>query len=303
MTLSVYRLNCSSYHAPGFKQLEKSTLESLPGIKVQNTQSDQTNVLITNTHSKLNNLPKSLKLILHPNSGHDNFSPEFVRELSDKNIPIILGNPIRAQAVTHYTLSCIFGRYTSNPFTPTWDPQRQFNRSSLWEKKVLLIGYGHVGKLIYKSLNPLVKDIQIVDPYLGYPALDHFLPLSDFSIVILAASLNRENIGIINKTVLETLPNDFTLINPARGKLVNQNDLFSVLKNKKAAFAYLDVFEKEPFKFSPLKNLRTSSHIAGVFKNLDHSMIKFELEVLSDYLSSRFEDLYLSKRLKEDYLI
>ena len=104
---------------------------------------------------------------------------------------------------------------------------------------------------------------------------------------------------------MQQLNEDFLFINAARGALVKTEDLLSMLSTRPDAFAVLDVFENEPANFHDLlmksKNLKLSSHIAGVYKNIDYFTAEFEAKVISNFLrleSSEFEKFYKIMNLK-----
>ena len=314
MSFKVYRMDVSPYQASTFKHLEKKELESLNNIQYIDSIFENPNILITNSNSKIESIPgkvfSQLKLIIHPNSGYDNYSSEFVRECP---CPIVVGNPIRQHAVANYIHSCLFHRFSQVPFSGNWDLKRTWKRKLLINQNVLLIGLGHIGKIIEKSLSPLVNKIHVVDPYQGKLKYLNKAPLSDCNIVIVCAGLNPTSKNIIQKEILKSLPKHVTIINGARGKLIQQEDLFEFLKDQPQSAAYLDVFQTEPFNEKiPLKNLFRSSHIAGVFTGLDQSILDFEKKVLQHFIQyedaphtflALYKDLILKYRINENFLI
>jgi D-3-phosphoglycerate dehydrogenase len=65
------------------------------------------------------------------------------------------------------------------------------------------------------------------------------------------------------------------IINTSRGGIVNEQDLYSYLQNKKIMGAALDVYQKEPCykkKLLRLKNIICTSHIGGSTKESIKSM-------------------------------
>lgn len=85
ITLTIIRKDLSPYHAPGFIEQEKQALESLKKIQYLGPEKNlhpltpkiSPCVWITNTHTLLPPLEVTIKqqvqLIIHPNSGYDNF--------------------------------------------------------------------------------------------------------------------------------------------------------------------------------------------------------------------------------------
>lgn len=301
------RLDLSPYQSPDFPELEK---KSLANLNIEQTELlEEAQILISNTHTDFSKLPLDklthVKLLLHPNSGHDNIPCEFVTEAP---FPIICGNSIRANGVTEYTLGRLFQHLSSLEDQPQWQPGRAWPRQRLADKNILILGRGTIGKLLISSLTPLARTVSSYDPFKG----DSNLKLDSIDVVLVAASLNQTSEGMINSDFLSKLNPGWLLINGARGKIINQKDLIEALNKDSKAFAYLDVFEKEPFEasaFNGILNIFRSSHLAGVSTNLDQLIIDFEVQAISDFLTqclnlqefeNKYEHLLLKNKLSPD---
>lgn len=305
----VKRLSISPYQHPEFSTMEKELISTLklPYLswkeKVDPSATDSF-LLISNTHTNWSSQDKQLlektELILHPNSGYDNFSMDFLRQ---NEAPIILGNPIRSHAVTDYILTALFSHFNTIPKTHSWDEKREWNRTLLNEKSILLLGYGHIGKMLEKSLGHLCQNLFIYDPYEGKECdLKKVAPKSN--IIIPVAGLNKSSYHLIDEELLALFPEDYLIINAARGKLVDNKALFISLKQKPRAYAILDVFENEPFEFRTvdhLDNIDLTSHIAGCYKGIDIAIMKFVRDTISDFMKldkKEFLNLYHNQLLQ-----
>lgn len=297
MKVQVYRTGASSYQNSNFLTHEQRILEKIPGVKYINSLKETEKgipfILLTNTHTIIEEIPDVILeqtiLIIHPNSGHDNFPLEFVE---NSKFPIILGNPIRSHAVAEYILSCIFKEITNIPKHTHWPESRSWNRKLLRDQRVLLLGHGHIGKIVRESLSPLTKEITVFDPYSTHPdvikAWHEDLPLGQ-DILILAANSNHSNFHIVDKNFLSKLSAQNIIINPARGNLIKEEDLTQYLLKNHESKCFLDVFEQEPFKpghLNEIPNLNKTSHIAGVFDKLNHDIVSFEFLIIDDFLKS-----------------
>lgn len=300
--LLVKRISTSPYFSPDFFQLETETIESITGVEVLPLNSDTiANILITNTHTDTSQIPKAqldaCELMIHPNSGYDNLGAEFIKSAQ---FPVVIGNPIRAQAVVNFILSALFSHYSPIPNDHQWNQTRKWPRKLISELNILILGHGHIGATLNKTLLNLEAKVKVYDPYQGLDELN----LRDVDVIIPACSLNSFNHHMIDKIFLNQVNDDFLLINAARGALVNTTDLTEVLKERPNAFAILDVFEKEPLDlsmFNNIKNINVSSHIAGVYKNIDFMTARFEAEVISNFKTMTlcdFEKKYTSEILK-----
>jgi D-3-phosphoglycerate dehydrogenase len=309
--LVVKRISTSPYFKESFAQLEKETITHKTQSEVLGLNSPTlADVLITNTHTNVDTLTvadlERCQLMIHPNSGYDNLPASFVEKA---DFPIVIGNPIRAQAVTNFILSALFTHYSALPLEKNWNESRKWPRLLLSELTVLILGHGHIGRLLSESLKPLVKELRVYDPYQNLNELN----LKNVDVLIPACSLNTKNKHIINRERLMQLNENFLLINAARGQLVKTDELLTVLRERPTANCYLDVFEKEPADFTAfahINNLKLSSHIAGVYANIDRVTADYVAQVIFDFqnldenlFQAKYADALLKNRLQKDFLI
>ncbi len=313
----VKRISTSPYFKESFARLEKETIESKADVTTQITvlplnSPDPADILITNTHTIPSKISAAdlerCQLMVHPNSGYDNLASE-ASFVSKVRFPVIVGNPIRAQAVTNFILSSLFSHYSSVPSQQIWDEGRKWNRKLLSELSIVILGQGHIGSLLHKSLTPLAGRLQIYDPYQGLNQLD----LNGVDVVIPACSLNEKNVHMINRSFLSQLNDDFLLINAARGPLVKTDDLIAVLTERPEAYAILDVFENEPADFTVFKNLKNislSSHVAGVYSGIDQTTANYVAAVVYDFskmdekdFREKYKSVMLNDRFQNGMLI
>ena len=142
-------------------------------------------------------------------------------------------------------------------------------------RKVGIIGFGYIGRLVAQKLSGFNMERMVYDPYT--PAADieaaectsvdfeTLLKESDF--VTIHARLTESNKNMIGEKELALMKPTAYLINTARAGLVDQNALLTALKEKKIMGAALDVFSIEPIpqdsEFLQLDNVTLTSHIAG----------------------------------------
>jgi D-3-phosphoglycerate dehydrogenase len=276
--LRIKRISTSPYFNASFNELEIKSIA--PFAEFTESSAD---ILITNTHTIFSDLNqdelKNIKLIIHPNSGYDNFPEDFVKNFK---APIIIGSPIRGQAVSQYILSALFSHYSDIPSHTSWNKDRKWQRKLLSDLKITLIGFGHIGKILHVALKDMVCELSVYDPFENYKELN----TNDADVLIMASGLNSTSRHLINKKILSTLRPDALIINTARGELIQTQDLVEFLKANPSAQAVLDVFEKEPSDFSDFKdfkNVKLTSHIAGVYANIDARTIEFEVSILKDF--------------------
>ncbi len=282
MSLVVKRTDASSYFPPGFEALERARLEAIPSIRYcgvnQPPPSEGDLCLLTNTHTQLSHweaLRPRVKLLLHPNSGHDNLTPGW------PEVPLVLGNPIRAEAVAEWCLAALLQHGSWLRHHAIWPNSREWPRKLLHERSTLIIGVGHVGKLLAQKL----PHASLYDPYQNH----HADLYAGWQSVILAASLNEKNHHLLDEEFFSHCPSDFLLINPARGELVQESALRAFLARSPGARAYLDVHAQEPYPphYWSSPQIIATPHLAGVWQGLIEAMLNYEAEVLKLYTTGQ----------------
>jgi phosphoglycerate dehydrogenase-like enzyme len=153
----------------------------------------------------------------------------------------------------------------------TW---RQHVGRYLSGRTVGIIGCGHIGKDLVPLLEAFGCTI-LVNDIVEYPefynrhkiesiSLEELLSRSD--IVTLHIPLDDSTRGMLNEQRLSLMKPTAILINAARGGLVDEVALKTLLKDKRLAAAALDVFVEEPpqdQELLQLSNFLVTPHIGG----------------------------------------
>lgn len=302
-SFQVIRTHLSPYHGPNFQQFEQDRLEKISSLSLSKLAEADTSlptILITNTHSQLKLLPQKLlentKLILHSNSGYDHFAQE--AELW-RNIPIIIGHEIRAQAVVEYCLASLFEGLAQLPQHLAWSTSRAWERPLIKDQEIWIYGHGHIGRRVAQTLKALGAQVVIIDPFIKeIPPLQK--SHKSARVVIACCSLNSSSLQMFNEDFFKEANPELLFINGARGKLVHEHSLREFLLTNPKAQAFLDVFEHEPFNenWHHFPQVWKTSHIAGVYSGLDDGIIAFEEETLKAF-TNMTEAAFLNKYKNE----
>ena len=146
-------------------------------------------------------------------------------------------------------------------------------RESLADRRVLLVGYGGVGRAIEQRLIPFEVEIARVArrarregerDVRGWDELGEQLPLAD--IVVLSLPLSEATHHVVDAAFLAQLRDGALLVNVGRGPVVVTEDLVAEASRGRLRVA-LDVVEPEPLPeghplFS-LDNVLISPHVGG----------------------------------------
>lgn len=151
----------------------------------------------------------------------------------------------------------------------------QFLSRELKNKVLGIIGLGEIGKLVAKFARSF--DMRLLyysrtrkpnlERELGIDYVDLETLMKESDIVTLHVRLSDETYHMIGEREMEFMKKTAYLINTSRGKVVDEEALYSALNKNKIAGAALDVFEKEPLDMnSPLvksKNVLLLPHMGG----------------------------------------
>jgi D-3-phosphoglycerate dehydrogenase / 2-oxoglutarate reductase len=144
----------------------------------------------------------------------------------------------------------------------------------LYEKTAGILGLGRIGALVAQRLSAFGMNVIAYDPFVAagraaqmgvrLVSLDELLRTSD----VLSVHLPKtpETIGLVGTEQLATVKPSLILVNAARGGIVDEDALYSALKEGRVAAAGLDVFAKEPCTDSPLfelENVVATPHLGA----------------------------------------
>lgn len=148
---------------------------------------------------------------------------------------------------------------------------------SLEGRTVGIVGMGEIGRRIARvaaafGMRVVATRINATAP--RPPGVNRVLPpsglselLAEADVVVLAAPLTGDTVGLIGREQLARMKPSAWLINVARGKLLDEAALVDALAAGRLAGAGLDVFEHEPLaESSPLwglPNVVLTPHVAG----------------------------------------
>ena len=193
-----------------------------------------------------------LKVISRCGSGISNVDIKSAKKLGIKVYCTPYG-PTRA--VAELTLGCLLTLIRQVPQADRALHERRWDNRigrQLKGMRVLIIGYGRIGKTVGDLLKAFEVEVLICDPAYfendGYPRsmnLHSALPQAD--VITLHCDGEEQLLG----------PREFSLMKPrvyllnaARGGLIDETALCQALKSGQVAGAWIDTFDREPYEGS-----------------------------------------------------
>jgi D-3-phosphoglycerate dehydrogenase len=268
-----------------FEELKKcSDLEVHPTSKVSQ---DELKTLLpkvdgliirsaTTVNAELLALASKLKIVIRAGEGTDNIDKKLCSEKGVKvaNTPGANNNSAAEQAVA-LMMSCL----RNTPFADKTMHEGKWEKNALtglelWKKRVGIVGYGRIGQIVAKRISGFEPEILFFDPItekcennLGKKCSDLKEIFSTCDIVTIHTPLLPQTKGMVNAELLNLMKKDAILINAARGGIVDEEALYTLLKEKKIRCAGFDVFATEPLpadsKLIELTNLIMSPHVGA----------------------------------------
>lgn len=188
-----------------------------------------------------------------------------------------------------------------------WDWRNGLESQDLRGRKLLLLGYGRIGRHIATMMSGFGMEIRAYDPFLreqGWPD-GPVAPVADLAeglgwADIISVSVPRAEKPLIGTAEFARMRDGVILVNTARGGIVDEAALILALETGKVAAAGLDVFEDEPPRAeNPLlrfDQVLLSPHIAGVTDGAAQRMAIGAAQNILDFFAGNIDPKLIVNR-------
>ncbi len=221
-------------------------------------------------------------------------------ELTESDVIVTNAARLYASHAAEHAFALLLGltrgihRFAENRLSRAWKGHRPLIEIGGWTLGV--IGAGGFGVEMAQRGKGLGLRVIAVDAYRkekpdcmdelwGMERLDDLLRASD--VVMVACPLTAETRHLLNAERLALMKPTATLINVARGGIIDEAALGEVLRERRIAGAGLDVFEVEPLPAdSPLwdlDNVILTPHCAGASQHRPRRTVEFFCDNLRRY--------------------
>ena len=230
--------------------------------------------------SRIIEAANKLQVVSRHGVGYDSID---LMSLNNKKIPLTIAAHSNMISVSEqamfFLLALSKNVFYYDDFTRKgdWTNRWDVKAWDLAQKNILVIGFGRIGSNFVKRALAFDMNVYVYDPYVekekvkisGAIPVDNIIEnLSKMDAVTLHCPKNGETTDLFTKKEFDLMKKSSFIINCARGGILNEEDLYEALTNKKIAGAGLDVFDVEPTPSSnplfKLNNVILSPHIAGV---------------------------------------
>ena len=237
---------------------------------------------------------KNLKVISRHGVGYDNVDIKFLKK---NNITLLVTATTASVSPAEHIMFMILNISKGKNFYDQAVRNGKFesimhmknnNNFELSNKKILIVGFGRIGRKLIKRCLGFEMKVYAYDPFVDKRIIESFggikvddlnKSLKEIDILSLSVPLTEKTHNMINLEKMKIMKKSAVIINISRGGVVNERDLNEALNNKIIYGAGLDVFEKEPpDNANPLlinENVLLSPH-AATFTNECRSNMSIE---------------------------
>ncbi len=198
-----------------------------------------------------------LKIVSRHGVGYDAVD---VEALNKRKIPLAIVGDVNSRAVAEHAIMMLFSLskkiriYDQAVRKGQWNLRNQFDSLELFEKTLLIVGLGRIGRHLLGMARGFGMTILAYDPGLSSEMIKQIgaEPVTSLHDGLRRAdliSLHAPKTGdqpLIGKAELAIIKSTAILVNTARGGLIDEEALVEALENKKLRGAGLDVFSDEP---------------------------------------------------------
>ena len=252
---------------------------------------------------------KKLKVISRHGVGYDNVDTNFLKK--NKMTLLVTGSTTSTSPAEHImfmilNISKSFNLYDESVRNGNFDKimHMKHNSFELFDKKILIIGFGRIGKKLIKRCLGFEMQVLVYDPFVdkqiigslgGQKINDLDEALKEIDILSLSVPLTKDTHNMINLKKMKMMKNTSIIINTSRGGVINEKDLNYALDKKIIYGAGIDVFEKEPPSNDNLllknKKVLLSPHAATLTRECTSNMAIQTAQNIIDFFENKLNKL------------
>jgi len=252
---------------------------------------------------------QKLKVISRHGVGYDNVDTNFLKK--KKMTLLVTGSTTSTSPAEHImfmilNISKSFNLYDASVRNGNFDKimHMKHNSFELFDKKILIIGFGRIGKKLIKRCLGFEMQVLVYDPFVdrqiieslgGKKINDLDEALKEIDILSLSVPLTKDTHNMINLKKMKMMKNTSIIINTSRGGVINEKDLNYALDKKIIYGAGIDVFEKEPPSNDNLllknKKVLLSPHAATFTRECTSNMAIQTAQNIIDFFENKLNKL------------
>ncbi len=244
-----------------------------------------------------------LKVVSRHGVGYDAVD---VAALNARQIPLCIVGDVNSVSVAEHAMTLILSamkrlvRADRAVRHGPWGWRNQLEQGELSGKRLLILGYGRIGRHLARMATGFGMEIRAFDPYLASrgwpdgavtsePVLVDGLAWAD----IISINLPKADQPILGEAELARVKPGVVLVNTARGGIVDELALVDALERGQVGAAGLDVFDEEPpstdHPLLAFDQVVVTPHIAGLTQECAERMAVSSVQNVLDYFTGQLD--------------
>ena len=252
---------------------------------------------------------KKLKVISRHGVGYDNVDIKFLKE--NKISLLVTATTTSTSPAEHImfmilNISRSFNLFDESVRNGKFDKimHMKHNSFELFNKKILIVGFGRIGKKLIKKCLGFDIEVLVYDPFVDKKIIESLggkkinsldEGLKEAHILSLSVPLTKDTHNMINLEKMKIMKKTAIIINTSRGGIINEKDLNTALDTEIIYGAGIDVFEKEPpEENNPLlknKKVLLSPHAATFTRECTSDMAIQTAQNIIDFFENNLNKL------------
>lgn len=233
--------------------------------------------------------------------------------LNARNIPLCIVGDVNSVSVAEHAMMLILAsakqviRSDASVRHGPWGWRNKLEAGEISGKRLLIIGYGRIGRHLARMASGFGMQICAVDPYLaaqGWPEADLASPIDlEAGLAwadIVSVHVPKAGAPLIGAAELARMHKGAIIVNTARGGVVDEVALADALRAGHIAGAGIDVFDVEPpapdHPLLGFDEVILTPHIAGLTQQAAERMAISSVQNVLDFFEGRLAaDLIVNK--------
>ena len=229
-----------------------------------------------------------------------------VAALNARNIPLCIVGDVNTVSVAEHAMMLILGcakqliRSDRAVRSGPWVWRNRLEQGEVAGKRLLIIGYGRIGRHLATMAAGFSMEIRAFDPYLaskGWPA-GNVASMTDLAEGLAWANIVSVHIPkamgpLLGAAELALMQRGSVVVNTARGGIIDEVALADALRSGQIGAAGLDVFDAEPpAPDHPLRafdQVILTPHIAGLTREAAERMAIASVRNVLDYFAGTLD--------------
>lgn len=247
---------------------------------------------------------KKLKVVSRHGVGYDSVD---LPALNSRGIGLAIVGDVNSISVAEHAMmqllagaKRVIAAHDSVKNIGEWNWRNALKSRELTGKKLLILGYGRIGRNLARMAEGFQMEVRAYDPFLqknGWPNGD-VIPVSQLHEGLSWADCISIHIPRANKPTIAgpeftSMKDGVIIANTARGGIICETALLEAIKSSKVSAVGLDVFDNEPpTEASPLFGLEQvilSPHIAGLTNECSERMAISSIENAVNFLNGNID--------------